>query len=352
MSKKPTIRDLARMAGVSVATISMALRNHPRVSRKTCRTVQELAAQAGYAPDPEVARLMNHLRINREEKDRQVLALVIRMSDKEMKSYPTLNRTLAGAQNRAEQLGYRLDDFPLDPRISDRQLGRILLNRGIRGILLAPQRNPQGRLTLPWEHFACVTIGFTHAHPDVHHIANDQIHEVHLAMKALQNLGYQRPALVVEKYKDDRLRNHWTAGFLSSQLRHVPQKNHVPPMLEPQNGKRLIAWFSRWKPDVIIGADLSVPLSHLAQAGYHPPGDFAFAVLDKQPDGPWAHHAGVDQRSANVGKTAVDILTGCLLRNEIGLPSPAQTVFLPGVWVDGETAPPKHPKRKRAARKS
>ncbi len=46
-----TLRKLAREAGVSPATVSLALRNDPRVARATRRRLKELASRLGYVPD-------------------------------------------------------------------------------------------------------------------------------------------------------------------------------------------------------------------------------------------------------------------------------------------------------------
>ncbi len=47
-----TIRDVARIAGVSISTVSLALNQRDRVSEKTFRKVMEASALAGYAANP------------------------------------------------------------------------------------------------------------------------------------------------------------------------------------------------------------------------------------------------------------------------------------------------------------
>ncbi|HLP26110.1 MAG TPA: LacI family DNA-binding transcriptional regulator, partial [Acidobacteriota bacterium] len=46
-----TIRDVARVSGLSLATVSLALRNSPRVRPDTLARVHAAAEQVGYRPD-------------------------------------------------------------------------------------------------------------------------------------------------------------------------------------------------------------------------------------------------------------------------------------------------------------
>ena len=47
-----TLADIAREAGVHVTTVSLALRNHPRLPESTRLRLQNLAKLRGYTPDP------------------------------------------------------------------------------------------------------------------------------------------------------------------------------------------------------------------------------------------------------------------------------------------------------------
>ncbi len=56
-SDRATIEDVAAAAGVSVATVSRALRGLPNVANSTRQRVQEIADQLAYRPDPAASRL-------------------------------------------------------------------------------------------------------------------------------------------------------------------------------------------------------------------------------------------------------------------------------------------------------
>lgn len=58
MPGRVTIKDLARAAGVSTTTVSLALRDDARISQATRARVQAVAAQLGYSRDPALAALV------------------------------------------------------------------------------------------------------------------------------------------------------------------------------------------------------------------------------------------------------------------------------------------------------
>ncbi|HEY3512957.1 MAG TPA: LacI family DNA-binding transcriptional regulator, partial [Kribbella sp.] len=57
MSRPPTSRDLARLAGVSQATVSRVLTNNPKVNAETRARVLQVLKDANYKPNA-LARAM------------------------------------------------------------------------------------------------------------------------------------------------------------------------------------------------------------------------------------------------------------------------------------------------------
>ncbi|MCG8350514.1 MAG: LacI family transcriptional regulator [Chloroflexales bacterium] len=54
-----TIKDIARVAGVSHTTVSRALKDHPTISRETTQRIQALAQQMGYIPSAVAQSLLS-----------------------------------------------------------------------------------------------------------------------------------------------------------------------------------------------------------------------------------------------------------------------------------------------------
>src|SRR3954466_4889457 len=72
----PSYKDIAEQAGVSLMTVSLALRNSPRISAATRARVRRIADQLGYTADPKIADMMNYLRQRRVVKSQPVIALI------------------------------------------------------------------------------------------------------------------------------------------------------------------------------------------------------------------------------------------------------------------------------------
>jgi LacI family transcriptional regulator len=338
--ENPTLRDLARAAGVSVASVSMALRNDPRIKAETRAKIHAVAEELGYRPDPHISDLMGYLRNGRTRGFRETIAFVSKMAWNVFQENLIFHEVYVGAAQRAQSLGYSVEFHTVSGSMTESRLGSILRNRGIRGIIVLPQLDPEGKSrgyeSFPWEDFASVAIGFSCPTPDTHRVMPDQIQALHVALKASLKLGYKRPGLVIERWKDDRVRNHWTASFLSFQERNFAPRDRIPISVNPG---QLVSWYSRWKPDFLIGSDIESTVSLLRAAGFRSPEDFGYATLNKQVEGRWAFHSGVWEPFIQVGSAAADLLAGCLNRNEIGLPAYPQIVLLPVVWMDGESAP-------------
>jgi DNA-binding LacI/PurR family transcriptional regulator len=60
VTDRPTIKDVAERAGVSIATVSRALNDKDDVSAPTRERVREVARSVGYAPDPTARSLVSH----------------------------------------------------------------------------------------------------------------------------------------------------------------------------------------------------------------------------------------------------------------------------------------------------
>ncbi|MEJ0001073.1 MAG: LacI family DNA-binding transcriptional regulator [Verrucomicrobiota bacterium] len=148
--------QIAAAAKVSRSTVSRALQNHPSLPAATRRRIQDLAREMGYCPNPLVSALMATRNHPRSASNAATLAVLVAWHPTaKIAPLPTDRRYLTGAKQRAEELGFRFEEFWLDePGLSQHRLGQILVNRGIVAVLVAPIPVNHPPIELKWEHFS------------------------------------------------------------------------------------------------------------------------------------------------------------------------------------------------------
>jgi len=120
------LKDLAQVAGVSVMTVSKALRDEPDVSQATKQRVKLLAQQMGYVPDSSAQGLRT--------KTTRLFGLVIPAT-----TNPIYARIVFAIEERARELGYDilLAHTHNQPEREELCL-RQLLSRRVDGIFISP----------------------------------------------------------------------------------------------------------------------------------------------------------------------------------------------------------------------
>jgi LacI family transcriptional regulator len=249
----------------------------------------------------------------------------------------TLRDQLAGAQERAQRLGYHIEEFPLHGLgMTPARFNRMLRNRGILGLIIAPLRNEQDTLPIEWEHFAAVAMAFTLRRPAIPRVGSDHGQAIRLAIAECRNRGYRRIGLAVQRAIMERIEQQWLAGFMLEHAERSSASMLVPLVAEPWSERTFLTWFKEQRPEVILtGGDYASVLFWLKGAGVDVPGDVGVVSLDLHVrDG---SVAGIDQHSEELGATVVDHLVGRLHRNERGAPPRAVRLHVMGEWREGAT---------------
>ena len=204
--EKPTLRSLAELTGFSVATISRALADDPRIAAKTRATIGRAAAAAGYVPD----RAARRLRTGRT----QVVSLLL---NTEHEFLGFTHEFLSGITEALRGTGYSVNVVP-DNVGEDRlaPVRTILRNQLADGILFTRTEafDPRVRLLMEAE-FPFVSHGrteFTIPHPFVD-FDNEAFARAGVAR--LVGKGRRRLAMVLP---EDRFTftQHLRYGFLSA----------------------------------------------------------------------------------------------------------------------------------------
>lgn len=353
--RRVTLSDIAKKAGVHVTTVSLAMRNHPRLPEGTRQRIQALAEEMGYRPDPLLRALVAYRGGIIERRNTPTLAYVTNWSTQwGWKKVTAHGEFFIGAQAKASELGYKLEHFWLKGEgMSQERLGQILYSRGINGLIIASHSREMGDdLQLKWQNFSAVKIDYFPHQPALHNVTNHQSHIIRLAMQKVTAAGYKRVGFVMHRGWDHAVDHNWTAGFLCEQ-QHMPLKERIPGHIFPEplpverwfhehnaqvevDEKLFEKWLNRYQPEVLI-TKASFVQPALEKLGLRIPRDIALVDLFiDRADGPVA---GVRQNHETVGGLAVEILAGQLQHNKFGVPGIPTTTYVEGTWYDGDSCP-------------
>jgi LacI family transcriptional regulator len=355
--RRTTLADVARKADVHVTTVSLALRNHPRLPQATRERIQKIAERMGYRPDPILQALVAYRGKTMERRNPPTLAYVTnwntRLGWQKVTAHPQF---YAGALAKAKELGFSLDHFWMgEPGLTHTRLSGILQARGINGIIIASHmREVDVALHFDWERFSAVKIDYFPHQPALHNVTNNQCDIVRLAMQRVIAMGYRRIGFVMHRGWDHSVDHLWSAGYLCEQQGLAPE-HHIPMFLFPdaepienwmnESKSHVVAptekfsrWFKKYQPEVVISKGSFVQPC-FSELGLRVPRDTAF--VDVFLDNIDGKTAGVRQNHDIVGELAVEILAGQLHHNKYGVPEIPTTTFVEGTWSDGASCPPR-----------
>lgn len=333
------MKHVARAAGVSLMTVSLALRRDPSIPAATRDRIIGFAERMGYRRNPLVSALMAGLRgWHPRGREAHVIAYVESYpSDAPPQQLASLRRFYEGATEGAARHGYRLEVFRLGHGgLTEAQLERVLGARGIRGAVFAPFPQTNSALARSWENHALAAVGFSLARPRLHRAVNHQLHSIRLAMTELLARGYRRIGLAIGRHEDARVERNWLSSVLLAQHDHVGTDRSFPLLYEERIDRRaLLAWLRRHRPEVVVSTEENVrAMLHAATA--RGLGRIGFAHMHLTAE--LAGCTGIDQNNERVGAAAVDLVVEQLHANSYGLPEIPKTVLIEGKWIPGTTA--------------
>ncbi|MET0263853.1 MAG: LacI family DNA-binding transcriptional regulator [Rariglobus sp.] len=342
--KHVRIRDIAYRLGLSMMSVSVALRGMPGVSEETRKAVKACAKKLGYRPDPALSALSDYRRRVRPATAYAQLAFVTDYPVKNDPFWDYTNDFLAGAQKRGLEYGYDVVPFWLrEGGMTRKQASSVLFNRGIKGLLIAPLPVEDGSLDdLNWKYFAAVAIGPSMTSPQLDHAVFDHHHATQVALRELRERGYRRIGFVFLLRRSVRMRNLPVDVYLGDQYRHDGEgaAGVIPPLLpEAFSSAEFWRWFDTHKPDaIVIDAPHFLP-KILSERGLSAPRDVGVVCfanrLNEHPA--FSKVSSVAQDMEAIGAAAVDRLHTNLLRHAYGLPEHSHGSHIRGNWHEGET---------------
>lgn len=336
VGRRITLKDIASKCGVSVATVSYALRGDPRISKQTALTVRAAAEELGYRPDPLLSALISYRSDVKAERLKGEVAMLYPCE----KTSPRtrlfqVHRECFG--RRMVEHGYTVSDFYLDTLgYSVRRLRQILLARNIRGVVLAWGFEVTTLPDFPWQEFVVVSTERVRVHPYLDRISMNHFRAIRGVMDKIRAKGHSRVGLIFHDDTPPVVKKNILGSYLvemgAGEAREVP----VPfEYSRGENPERFLRWFGATKPTALLSSG-HVDHAFLEKSGLSFPGDCALAVAEIDEVGP-GRVSGIYVGSV-MGQTLADLLVRKIVTyDNVTLDAEGQLLLVNGVWHDGET---------------
>ncbi|MEO7932652.1 MAG: LacI family DNA-binding transcriptional regulator [Chthoniobacterales bacterium] len=336
-----TLRDVAKTLGVSHVTVSLALRNSPKITEARRAAIKARAEEMNYQPNPMAAALAHFKQNSKVVPVSAALAwLNFWPQPEKLRSYAEFDLYWQGAKVYAEKLGFHLEEFICNEKMPVPRIEQILHARGITGILIPPHgSHPIDWGDFHWNDYSVVKFGRSVPQPDVNLVSADQVSNTLLAFDEIRARGYERVGFITGQSASRGML--FQGGFLLAQRFVEPslrlpilEVDEVNPMLSLQTTRQ---WFKKEKPDAIF-TDIRNLLPLLEKVGCRVPDDVGLAVtsvLDATAD------SGIYQNPEEIGRVALLSLVSLIHDNDRGVPKISRQILVEGDWVDGKTLPKK-----------
>ncbi len=343
------MKDVAHKLGVHTTTVSLALRNSPKLPLETRKKIQGMAKQMGYHQDPMLSALTAYRTNLMAPKTQSTVGLILDFnSQRELDQASLAYRNfLEGATRKAEELGYIVNRFFFEGNsraAEGHRIGHLLVSRGIRGVILCAFRPRTVSFQMNWDEFSVVQIECQHLELPLHSVSTDQVMMARETVRRLWQGGYRRIGIAVGWEEEIYLDHAFTVGFHGEIALH-PDLKPVPPLLLTNGqslesfGRDLGRWIRRHRIDAVITNWNNVSPA-LAAAGVTPPS--RLAVVEMGPVPAQSVFGWMTQRDAVVGERAMEQLAMLLKTNQTGCVETPNRILVPGLWIEGKpTVAPK-----------
>ncbi len=337
---RATIADIASALGCSKSTVSIGLRNDPRLPEETRRRIRETALRLGYRPDPALASIA----AQRWRRTHHDAGLGVALLSCRRETGATVREAyLHHAHRRLGELGYHATRFDLDDQPTAAATNRILIARGIRGLLIPPVFDESLLTDIELSRFSLSAAGMGQWRPPAPLAMIDVFEAVLLSLRTMIARGYRRIGVALLRHPgtvpDDMRRLgafHFARDLYSSAgvTLTLWERGLQPVSIEIES---FLEWFRTTQPEALLGLN-EFALTWLRNEGVKTPPDFGYASLNRH--GEWVRLAGIDPQHQRIGEEAAELLDQEIRQHRVGAPAlRPPTMLIPPTWVDGSSLP-------------
>lgn len=335
------LQDIAKRAGVSVYTVSCALRGQTQVAEATRARLSALAEEMGYVKDVSGAILASR-RAVRPGAGRARLAYA---------GYRVSREWTEPFRREAAAQGYEVEIVNAAQQETGAALARALWHRGVQGLWLHRGIGMGGGGA--WEgfdfgKFTVVKLGRLHAAWRFPVVRHDAFEFAHRALREVFLRGFARVAVVLTRSgaaEDDDAR---LGAVLAYRASHVRRGQHLGVRVtdwvpasdrgkSPRDASAFRRWLERERPDVVLGFPWTW-YYELERAGVQIGRTVGFASIvapERRRESPDID--GCDRRTDEVARQVVRMLHQGMVAGQRGMVEQPPEVVIEPVWRQGVT---------------
>lgn len=311
----PTLQDIAKIVGVSSATVSLALSNHPRISDEMKAKVRKAALEIGYK---------KHLREegrfhNPDVRSRSIGVLYLGANPQSL-NQGFFKEGLQGVCQEASRLdrnvvmlGIQTADAPLDSE----NVYEEIMRSGVEGIIVVSTAlQLHGLDKLLGQGFPMVFIGnrtLVDRKERLHSVATDLLDAKRTGLDYLIGLGHKRIAMLVAASNAAQ----WAGELPHAEDADIALFRVAAPYSSEGEGWEALA---KYNPTAIFTTNVPLghaAMNHLRDLGKRVPEDVSLISYDDSPSYPYENPpiTAVKQNMESIGRQAAKML-GELLENQ------------------------------------
>ncbi len=350
--KRTTLTDIARRAGVSVYTVSLALRGRKGVSAATAERIRAIARDVRYRPNA-AAQLLVAARARTRAEARRPVVAVVRFAA----ATAEYNAQDARMKTIAEEEGFALEVFRLPDFGSPAALSRVLWARGAQGLILLTNSVPHGyRLDemagFEWDRFSLVKISHGFDALRCHTVTHSVFSQMRAALERVVAAGYRRTAVLLlsasASLEDDWGRLGAIEAFRKLRRRAFERMElFTAPKFADDLPEAIADGLRELRPDAVVVFPFAWRFP-LEKAGYRIPEDFALVGVPVANDSPGERgrptSGPLDDFLGQEFPAALHMLREQIAAGQTGIPRIPYEHVLPVVWQRGVTMPDPKPK--------
>jgi len=327
--KRLTLDEIAKLAGVSRATVSRVVNDYPHIKPEVRERIQAIITQTGFQPNL-IARSLASDRSG-------IIGLVIPNTPRMVFTDPFFPTLIQGITRATNRLNITLSLFLFQTKDEEARTIRTILNTGLLdGLIITADRKEESFVPKFVKHgVSFVLIGRPETNSDITFVDTDNVSGGYLATEHLIKLGHKRVGIIGANENtagDDRIAGYQKAlhdyGFA------------LDPTLitfgdfSMQSGYEAMHLLLPAKPDAVFIASDTMALGALRalrEVGLRVPEDIAIVGFDDLPPAQQADPplTTIQHPIEQLGVTAVELLSKMLN----GVDAPPTHIILPAKLI-------------------